>query len=518
MDSLTTELARIRDEVRDLAKGYGLDFYEVIFELVDYDELNMIASYGGFPTRYPHWRFGMDYEQLSRSYSFGLSKIYELVINNDPCYAYLMRSNSTTDQKLVMAHVYGHCDFFKNNLWFSKTPRKMMDVMANHGTQIRRYMDRHGVGPVEDFVDVVMSLDNLIDMHSPFIKREADPVDPRKKDRGRGYVEEEEKVYKIVSKDYMDRYINPPEYLKKQNEARKEETGWRVPMGPTRDVLRFLLNNAPLETWQQDILAMLREEAYYFAPQGMTKIMNEGWAVYWHSKMMTHHLLDAAEVVGYADSHAGTLFTQPGQINPYKLGVELFRDIEQRWDTGKFGIEYQRCDDAVERRRWNTKTRQGREKIFEVRKVYNDVSFVDEFITPEFAEDQKLYVFGRNPATGEYEIVDRDYRKVKTALLNSLTNFGNPIIEVIDSNYENRGKLYLYHDWAGADLEWDAAMQTLKGLFTLWKRPVHIETKDSNTSKSKLLSFDGEEPKIKDLRPQKDADKEKEVVGQKGDD
>ncbi|MHC4512444.1 MAG: SpoVR family protein [Planctomycetota bacterium] len=510
MDSLTPDLARMRDEVRELARGYQLDFYEVIFELVDYDELNMVASYGGFPTRYPHWRFGMEYEQLSKSYSFGLSKIYELVINNDPCYAYLMRSNSMTDQKLVMAHVYGHCDFFKNNLWFSKTPRKMMDNMANHGTQMRKYMDRHGVEPVEDYVDVVMSLDNLIDMHAPFIKREAEPeapMDPRE--------QQEEKVYKIASKDYMDRYINPPDYLKQQNEPESGERSWRLSTASTRDVLRFLLENAPLETWQQDILAMLREEAYYFAPQGMTKIMNEGWAVYWHSTMMTHHLLDAAEVISYADSHAGTLFTQPGQINPYKIGVELFRDIEQRWDTGKFGIEYQRCDDAVQRRRWNTGTDQGREKIFEVRKVYNDVSFVDEFITPEFAEDQKLYVFGRNPATGEYEIVDRDYRKVKSALLNSLTNFGNPIIEVADANFENRGELYLYHDWAGADLEWDAAMQTLKGLYLMWKRPVHIETKDSNTGKSKLLSFDGEEPKIKELRASKDGDQDKEVVGSK---
>src|SRR5690606_23454026 len=133
MGNLSPELARFRDVARDLASSYGLDFYEVIFEVVDHDELNMVASYGGFPTRYPHWRVGMEYEQLSKSYSYGLSKIYELVINNDPCYAYLMRSNSVTDQKLVMAHVYGHCDFFKNNMWFAKTPRKMMDIMANHG-------------------------------------------------------------------------------------------------------------------------------------------------------------------------------------------------------------------------------------------------------------------------------------------------------------------------------------------------------------------------------------------------
>ncbi len=110
-----------------MPRGYGLDFFPTIFEVVDYDELNDVAAYGGFPTRYPHWRFGMEYEQLAKGYTYGLQKIYELVINNNPCYAYLMRSNALTDQKLVMAHVYGHCDFFKNNDWFSHTNRKMMD-------------------------------------------------------------------------------------------------------------------------------------------------------------------------------------------------------------------------------------------------------------------------------------------------------------------------------------------------------------------------------------------------------
>jgi len=152
MGNLTPDLAVWANESRDLAASYGLDFYDVVFELVDHDEMNMIAAYGGFPTRYPHWRFGMEYEQLAKGYTWGLSKIYELVINNDPCYAYLMRGNSITEQKLVMAHVYGHCDFFKNNLWFSKTSRKMMDVLANHGARIRGYMDRFGQARVVDFI------------------------------------------------------------------------------------------------------------------------------------------------------------------------------------------------------------------------------------------------------------------------------------------------------------------------------------------------------------------------------
>src|ERR1700754_1510413 len=142
---LPAELRELQLETEEHARAFGLDFYDTIFEVLDYDELSEIAAYGGFPTRYPHWRFGMEYEQLSKSYDYGLQKIYELVINNNPCYAYLMKSNELTDQKLVMAHVYGHCDFFKNNYWFSETSRKMMDEMANHGNRIRNYIDRFGV-------------------------------------------------------------------------------------------------------------------------------------------------------------------------------------------------------------------------------------------------------------------------------------------------------------------------------------------------------------------------------------
>ncbi len=495
MDSLGPELSRHAEEIRELAASYGLDFYDTMFEVVDHDQLNMIAAYGGFPTRYPHWRFGMEYEQLSKSYAYGLSKIYELVINNDPCYAYLMRGNSLMDQKLVMAHVYGHCDFFKNNYWFSKTDRKMMDTMANHGTRVRGHMDRHGVGIVEDFIDAVNSLDNLIDAHSPFIERNRQP----------GPEPEYKEIPRIRAKDYMDRYINPPEFLKEQERKTAEErqTLGRFPPEPTRDVLKFLLDYAPLESWQQDVLALLRAEAYYFVPQMMTKIMNEGWAVYWHSTMMCKHLLDESEVITYCDHHSGTLATAPGQINPYKMGVELFRHIEERWDKGRFGLDWQRIESREERRNFDNGHGGGREKIFEVRKIYNDVTFIDEFVTEDFADEQNLYVYGVNQRTGQHEIVDRDYTKIKEQLLFGLTNFGQPRIFVANGNHQNRGELYLYHDWHGLDLQFQFASETLKSVYKLWRRPVHIETREEG--KGRLISYDGEKISFQEIQASKDA-------------
>src|ERR1700757_3088176 len=136
---------KIQEEIEKHAIDYGLDFFETIFEMVDYDQMNEIAAYGGFPTRYPHWRFGMEYESLSKRYAYGLSKIYEMVINNNPSFAYLLEGNSIVDQKMVMAHVCGHVDFFKNNYYFSKTNRKMIDGMANHATRLRKHVERLGI-------------------------------------------------------------------------------------------------------------------------------------------------------------------------------------------------------------------------------------------------------------------------------------------------------------------------------------------------------------------------------------
>src|SRR5690606_35607870 len=138
------ELLKLQKEIEGYAIEYGLDFFPQVFEVCDYDTINILAAQGGFPNRYPDWRFGMDYDQFSKGHSYGVQKIYEMVINTDPSYAYLLEANHIVDQKTVMAHVYGHVDFFKNNAWFSSTNGKMIDVMANHGMKIRRYMERFG--------------------------------------------------------------------------------------------------------------------------------------------------------------------------------------------------------------------------------------------------------------------------------------------------------------------------------------------------------------------------------------
>jgi stage V sporulation protein R len=474
--NLPPELAKIRDEIRGYAEGFGLDCFETIFEMVPSDGINSLAAQEGFPVRYPHWRFGMNYDQYSKGYEWGLQKIYEMVINTNPAYAYLMTANSYVDQKTVMAHVYGHVDFFKNNYWFSKTNRKMLDTMANHAVKIRQYMDDIGQDEVEGFIDICLSLDNLIDPHLPFHEQKREPTQTQKDATAAAALQQDGRMK--VDRQYMDKYINPPEYLEEQKRKRvaadKQEK--KFPNHPERDVMLFLMSHAPLQEWQRDVLRMIRDESYYFLPQMQTKIMNEGWASYWHSEIMTKKALRDSEIIDFADHHAGVLTMQPGRVNPYKVGIELFRDIEDRWNRGRFGKEYEDCTNLRERQLWDKKLGLGRQKIFEVRKVCNDVTFIDEYITPEFIDRYKLYTYEFNKRTGQYEIVDRNFKTVKEKLLSSLTNQGHPNISIMDGNYENRGELYLFHRYLGVDLDLKYARETMRSLFTLWTRPVHIET------------------------------------------
>ncbi len=496
--NLPAGLRALKEEIEGYAREYGLDFYDTIFEVLDAEDLNEVAAYGGFPTRYPHWSFGMSFEQLKKGYDYGLSKIYELVINNDPCYAYLMRCNHALDQKLVMAHVYGHCDFFKNNAYFAHTNRKMMDEMANHGSRLRRYVEKHGEDEVEAFVDRCMSIDDLVDAHAYAIRRrqEVSRYDfaPEKEE------DESLKASRFKSKAYMDDYINPRKVLQAEEEERKklkEQTAKNFPERPEKDALLFLIEHAPLKPWQRDVLSIIRDEAYYFAPQGQTKIMNEGWASYWHSTILTQKGLQPSELIDYADHHSGTMATHGARLNPYKLGIELFRDLEHRWNTGKFGKEYDDCDDLDKRRAWNQELGLGKQKIFEVRRIHNDITFIDTFLTPEFCVEHKLFSYAFHEQMGQYVIESREFEKIKQRLLFSLTNFGKPWIYVVDGNFHNRGELLLKHEHSGVDMQLDQANDTLANLQFIWSRPVHVQTVVDG--KATMLSFDGSEHSSKTL-------------------
>ena len=494
--SLPAYLRKEQDRIESTARDAGLDFFPIVYEMLTYDQMNEVASFGGFPQRYPHWRFGMEYEQLSKSYEYGASKIYEMVINNNPSFAYLLEGNSLVDQKMVMCHVSGHVDFFKNNFVFRATDldgrgrvvqpsraagtydpnRKWIDKMANHGARISRHIGRHGIEKVETFIDACLSLENLIDPYDPF-KARAPIAEEEPEDRP------QEEVPRLRSKGYMESFINPDDYIAEQRKKldAKRDAPKKHPESPERDVLEII-----------------REEAYYFVPQMQTKIMNEGWASYWHSKLMTGKIGSADEILDYADRNAGVMATSAGRLNPYKLGVELYRDIEERWNLGRFGKDWEECDDQQAKQHWDLRLGLGFKKILQVRALYNDVTFLDEFLTPEFCRKHKMFSFSYNGRNERYEIESREFKQVKEKILFQLTNFGNPFIFVEDANFDNRGELLLRHDHQGVDLRIDYAREVLAAMVRVWKRPVNVVTKQEE--KPVMLRFDGTEQTSKPMK------------------
>jgi stage V sporulation protein R len=346
---------------------------------------------------------------------------------------------------------------------------------------------------VENFIDKVLSLENLLDINELFetseLKRKrSDQLEQVKS-------ENEDDGYLIDDRSAaLKSFMRTKARLNKKEEKKSDEDeiyAERPLTTRTKDVLGYLIQYAPIEEWQSDIIGILREEAYYFLPQRMTKIMNEGWASYWHSTIMTQKALDASEIIEFADKHAGVMAMSRQQINPYKVGIELMRDIEYRWNRGMFGKEYNECTDMHEKLKWDRKLGLGREKIFEVRKSHNDISFIDEFLTPDFCERQQLFTYKYNPRSGRFEIDSKDFQAIKQKLLSQLTNFGQPIIEVEDGNYMNRKELLLNHVHYGVDLDVNFASETLRNLYAIWRRPVNLKT--TYEEKEVVFHFDGKE-------------------------
>ncbi|MGD2018601.1 MAG: SpoVR family protein [Planctomycetota bacterium] len=452
--SLTPRLLEEARRAEAAASAAGLTFFEVVFEMLDAADVNAVAAYGGFPTRYASWRFGMEYERLAKGYSWGLSKIYELVVNHDPTIAYLVRSNSLMEQKLVMAHVFGHADFFRNNAWFAPTERLMLERFEEHARRIQGYVDRFGQDRVERFIDVALSLEPLMDPHGPQRRHRAAEQRASRGGpaAGSSLSERSRASLRLVMGD-----------------ADPGADSVRADL-PTFDLLPFLMEHADLEEWERDVLWIVAAEAEYFLPQRLTKIINEGWASFWHSKLLTGGLLDASELVEFADCHSSATHAAPGQLNPYKLGIELFRHAERQ------GLD-----------------------LFRLRAVHNDVSFVDEVMDEEFTARSALFVSQRARGGAGATIGTRDHERVKQELLRSLAWGGQPRIELVDVTDGGSRELVLRHHHDGRDLKLDEASEVLLTIERLWKAPVQLLTEEDG--EERRLTARGGEVALREAGP-----------------
>jgi len=484
------DVAALNNQIFKICRDFGLDFHPTVVQWLDYSEISEIAAFGGFPVRYPHWRWGMEYEQLSKGYEYGQFRISEMVINTCPCYIFCLSSNSLVSNINVIVHATGHNDFFKNNITFKPTQNSehnMMNTLANHGTRIRRYMSRWGKERVTEFIDHVLRLDTLVDPAAAWTPRkspESQMTDEREYHHVRHFDVPE-------GHNYMEEWINTPEWKRKEKARIKRiEAAEEIDLfkNPTRNILGYLRDNAPLKMWQADIVDMLYDEALYFAPQRMTKTINEGWASWVDLNIMASQGIASlgqdkpgAGIIEYA-MHKSDVLGGKYSMNPYKLGMDLLLDIEERWNKGRFGSEYEDCKNMRERENWDKELGLGKEKVFEVRKYYDDVLLIQEYFTSDFCKKNEYYEYERQP-DGKYVIVEDNPAYIKNKLIQKYLNGGLPEIKLVDPNHRGKGAMLLEHEWSGQGLHENYTSEVLSSIYRLWQRPVVL------TSKTK----DGEE-------------------------
>ncbi|HVJ50339.1 SpoVR family protein [Desulfitobacterium sp.] len=420
MDREIRELGIYAQEIASVARNLGLDFYPVHFEVCPAEALYTLGAYG-MPVRFAHWSFGKAFYRLKMQYDLNLSRIYELVINSDPAYAFLLEGNSLIQNKLVMGHVYAHVDFFKNNHYFQRTPRDMVERMAAHAEQIRKYELIYGREKVEQVLDAVLSIQEHVDSCAYLASRE-----------GKGKTLSS---LKKPSSPYEDLWEEGPQ--EDLHEKQEQE-----------DLLLFIMENSSvLEEWERDIVSMIREESLYFFPQIETKIINEGWATFWHSRIMHELDLTDEEVVDFAVMHSQVVQPSRLALNPYYLGVKIWESLAEKNDMGY---------------------------LFEVRETENDISFIRNHLDRELVE--KLNLFNFRKVGAHWQVTDTAWEKVRNTLVQNLVNGGNPKIVVVDGDYEGKRVLYLRHAHEGLDLDLVYLEKTLLLVQKLWGKTANLET------------------------------------------
>ena len=330
----------------DIAKSHGLDWYPITYETCDYYEMIGNMAYHGMPTHYDHWSYGKSFEIQHSQYQHGMTGLpYELIINSNPCISYLMRENPLYLQTLIMAHCVGHSDFFKQNRMFKHTRADtIVPRMRNAKKRIQKYTEDPSIGieEVEKYIDAAQSLCYQIPRF---------PVDY-------GSLKEEYEIYAELRKDEKDFGFD------------------QIPPEPEYDLLGFILDYGEnLDPWQKDIISIVRDEAYYFMPQIRTKIMNEGWACFWHYKILHELNMPQDMHLPFLKSHNQVVRPHVGRINPYHVGFHMFNKIEKR---------------------------HGIKECFIAHEVHHDESFLRQYLTREDCEELNLFSFARkNKSEGE---------------------------------------------------------------------------------------------------------------------
>ncbi len=441
---MSAELQDYAEGLESLAHRLGLDYYPVDFELAPASLMTEIAVYG-LPIRMPHWSFGVRYiHQLVRQ-SMGYSKIFEVMFPGDPCRAFLMDGNSVAENTLVTAHVLGHADFARNNQLFARfhdmSGGNIVEKAAAHAHRIQLAIEANGVERVEGVLDAALALESHVDVAGE-LHRSPYPEFVAEKDASK-------------KSPFQQRFQQLPGSPTPAAPAPGPVRA-AVPPHAEYDLLWFIATYAPeMEQWERDIFLAVRAESLYFYPVFACQIMNEGWASYWHARLLREaDFLPQPLYLSAIKAHSDVVrpFAAGEQtalgINPYHLGFTIWEHIVER---------------------------HGLARAWEVRRDEDDFGFVRNWLDAELAEKSGLFVFEAHPGN-EIRVASRDLDAVREAILAPKFNFGAPRVAALELAQD--GALVLGHDHAsdGRGLELARAKKVLDYVHRVWRRPVRLHT------------------------------------------
>ena len=429
------ELEQWNGRIEACAGEIGLDFYPQEFELCSYEEMLGYEAYTGMPSHYPHWSYGKAYDRLHTFYRYNLTGLpYEMVINSNPCLAYLMRDNTLLLQILTIAHVYGHNDFFKNNRLFKSTrPEAVLDSFKNHAVRIRDYIQDPSIGyvKVERVLDAAHAL--RYQVNRTIGAKKLTITEMKQK-----LLEEYGRKTQVGLFGRQTEVVTPPDLD-------------RIPLEPEEDILGFFIEYSRLDEWEKDILRIVRAESEYFLPQIETKILNEGWASLWHYRVLQKLDLPQNLHLEFLKRHHQVIRPHPGGLNPYHLGFVMLNDLETRFGT---------------------------DKLFEARELESDRSFIRRYLTGELCRELHLFEYFQNDeAAFISEVADEDgWESIRDTLCQVIGMGAVPVIKVKEMSSRD-GSLILEHEYDGRELELGNTGETLKYLVELWGKPVKLITR-----------------------------------------
>ncbi|MBF0450577.1 MAG: SpoVR family protein [Candidatus Magnetomorum sp.] len=503
MELIDQKTKKIMEGCKERARDAGLSFLDESLEyIVSNRDLIELSPKNMIPTLYDYWVHDVEVLKEKGKYELYPGNPYETVINTRPAISFYNDNNPDWLNVMIFYHVIGHIDFFQNNVFFKHTwEYDFTGEALSDKRLIARLRSEHG-RYVDYVIEFARSIDNLVGYHrelSGLDHVDCKDVSKRlnyyfdvflqevKSIKINAYIKEIERYNKCLKENidhaeslfFAEIETKYPEFealYKKQLEKKIHRI---------TDVMSYIMEhseflNKETNKWMKSIIEVVRKTSLFFQPQIRTKIMNEGWASYWHEILFLKDDRIKGHEVDFARVNAGVTALPRVGLNPYALGMRMFYDIEEMANKGKDLYDFQRIQDINLRKKYDQETNRGKQKIFDVRKNLCDFMFINFFIDQDFVNRHKLFVSGkrmnRQKMVWEYFVKTKDANAYRNMILNSL--YHPPFIEV-DSEKNKGNTLYLVHKFEEKPLVKEYINNTMMGIEYLWGGPVQLETSDA---------------------------------------